>query len=241
MNQPLTETELVELRGAAEAATKGAWINEGGELLVVNADGGSLTLQCYLRVPAPEMVAAFRRIEDADHIAAFDPPTALRLLDDLAAAKLRAEDGAADAMRAMLRETYGRERDLLGMFPSAEADETPDHLLTEQIGKWLWRAVSLSYVLMENAPADMTGKQLREAAEAVTAAVLSDRTTVSRLVKEMGEEWQLAKGFEQTPVERWRYCPECHSWQIHGHKFNCHRAHFFATLKPSAPTEAEQT
>lgn len=78
----MTEIDVKRLRKVAEAATPGPWSAcvRNSLMAVTTADGG-LSVST---VGMPEHPGA---IEDAGHIAAFDPPTVLALLDRLEAAE----------------------------------------------------------------------------------------------------------------------------------------------------------
>lgn len=89
MSERVSDTRLAELRAVAEAATPGPW----------EADGQEVTQhwsrpEPWTTIASSEVVCmsycyggsarGIERDEDADHIAAFDPPTVLALLSEIA-------------------------------------------------------------------------------------------------------------------------------------------------------------
>lgn len=95
----MTTIDRADLRAKAEAAFPGEpwaiWtdLTDGGYLHVGNAQGvipaGAI---CTSDDTEPNLVAKVCTPDLADHIAAFDPPTALALLDALDAAEAKAAD-----------------------------------------------------------------------------------------------------------------------------------------------------
>jgi hypothetical protein len=86
--------DLAALRAVAEAATEGPW--EAGKKADVHASGDHITSTWYQ--------------PDATHIATFDPPTVLRLLDRLELAERLSERRAEQAKTLRRDVEYWRNR-----------------------------------------------------------------------------------------------------------------------------------
>lgn len=76
------DLDLAKLRAVAEAATEGEWdwSTANSVRYLIQADTHSPVVYAY-RSPIDSMPDLSVSVNDAEHIAAFDPPTALALLD----------------------------------------------------------------------------------------------------------------------------------------------------------------
>lgn len=97
----MTSERLEELRRIAEAATQGPWWVDGWEARTKDGDRFIASIAPAFQGAGPD-ASCWEVDANIQHIAAFDPTTALELLDALAAARAEAERWKRrhDALRA---------------------------------------------------------------------------------------------------------------------------------------------
>lgn len=108
----LTVERREELQRVAEAATPGPWLQEGANY---GRPSRNVRAQHQGGWPLQGVAYLVGRTADAAHIAAFDPPTVLALLDALAAAEAERDEARAavergrelaEAARGLLRTAH---------------------------------------------------------------------------------------------------------------------------------------